>query len=108
YIAPELIMGQEGGVQSDIYALGIMLFEMLVGQPPFKDELPASLLLKHLHNDPPLPSSINTSLNPEIDSIILKALAKEPGNRYSSVVEMLHALQAVQPIATDFETVQFA
>ncbi len=85
YLAPEQIRGGEAGPQSDLYALGITLYEMLSGLRPFADETLATIV--HMHLNEPLPLLNHTELNlpPEFNAIIQRATAKEPGERYEDV-----------------------
>ena len=95
YIAPEQVRSSAEVVpQSDLYALGVILFEMLTGSVPFDDPSAATLALKHLNEPPPPPCSINPLLNPAIEKVLLKALEKEAGTRYQTGVELVDTLEA--------------
>lgn len=87
YMAPEQIMGKALTVQTDIYNLGVTLFELLCGQAPFAGATPKEILLRHVGEPPPIPSTINTNLTPEMDRILLRMLAKKPADRQKSVAE---------------------
>ena len=94
YIAPEQARSSAGAVpQSDNYAMGVMLYEMLTGQVPFYDSSPAALALKHLTEEPPRPRALNPRLNPAVEAVLLRALRKQPAERYATGREMMSALE---------------
>jgi serine/threonine protein kinase len=98
YIAPEQARTSAGAVpQSDIYALGVILYEMFVGKLPFEDTSPASLAIKHITLEPPPPRQINPDLSPEVEAVLLKALKKLPQERYQTGKELMSALEEVIP-----------
>ncbi len=94
YIAPEQAVNSAQAVaQSDIYSLGIVLFEMLTNRVPFDDPSAMAVAMKHLTDPPPPPSRINPTLSPQIDRVVIQALDKDPKKRYNSCAEMLKALE---------------
>ena len=93
YLSPEQAQGNKIDGRSDVYSLGIVLHEMLTGDPPFSGETPLAVAYKHVRENPPAPSSINSDVPAELDAITMKALAKNPDNRYSSAHEMHEDLQ---------------
>ncbi|BBH65497.1 serine/threonine protein kinase [Actinoplanes sp. OR16] len=96
YLSPEQARGESVDARSDVYAAGCVLFELVVGHPPFVGDSPVSVAYQHVREDPKPPSSIVRDLPPDIDAIALKALAKNPLNRYQSAQEMrADALRAV-------------
>ncbi len=96
YIAPEQAISSANAVpQSDLYSLGVMLYEMLVGKLPFNDSSPASLAIKHIMLEPPAPRQINPDLNPAVEAVLLKALRKLPQERYQTGKALMNALKAV-------------
>ncbi|GLY07274.1 MULTISPECIES: Stk1 family PASTA domain-containing Ser/Thr kinase [Actinoplanes] len=96
YLSPEQARGESVDARSDVYAAGCVLFELVIGHPPFVGDSPVSVAYQHVREDPRTPSSIVHDLPPEIDAIALKALAKNPVNRYQSAQEMrADALRAV-------------
>ncbi|GAA2495796.1 Stk1 family PASTA domain-containing Ser/Thr kinase [Winogradskya humida] len=96
YLSPEQARGESVDARSDVYAAGCVLFELIVGHPPFVGDSPVSVAYQHVREQPKAPSDIVHDLPPEIDAIVLKALAKNPLNRYQSAQEMrADALRAV-------------
>ncbi|MGS2807805.1 Stk1 family PASTA domain-containing Ser/Thr kinase [Nocardia sp. MW-W600-9] len=88
YLSPEQARGETVDARSDVYSVGCVLFEILTGQPPFTGDSPVAVAYQHVKEDPPLPSSVNPGVPRELDSVILKAMAKNPANRYQTAAEM--------------------
>ena len=103
YIAPEQAVSSAQSVpQSDLYSLGVVLYEMATGKVPFDDPSTMSVALKHLNEPPPLPSTINPDISPALEDVILHMLRKAPADRYASGVEFIVALTAaLQPDEPD-------
>ncbi len=93
YVAPEQAQGQRVDGRTDIYALGCVLFEMLTGQQPFTGDTAVTLAYKHVSEAPPHPRSINPEISPALESVVLKALAKDPAQRYQTGKEMAEDLR---------------
>ncbi len=94
YIAPEQAVSSAQAVpQSDLYSLGVVLYEMLTGRVPFDDQSAMSVALKHLSDPPPLPSRINPEITPEIENMVLRSLDKEPQKRYQTGMAFVQALE---------------
>src|SRR5690606_22157034 len=84
YLSPEQARGEAVDARSDVYAVGCVLFELLCGHPPFVGDSPVSVAYQHVREDAPAPSSVNPEVGTDIDAVVLKALAKNPANRYQS------------------------
>jgi serine/threonine protein kinase/tetratricopeptide (TPR) repeat protein len=88
YMSPEQLRGSRVDARTDIYALGVVLYEMATGCRPFREELSTQLVDDILHKSPPMPGRLNPDLSPKLEDIILKCLEKDPENRYQSVTEL--------------------
>ncbi|MEH7382476.1 Stk1 family PASTA domain-containing Ser/Thr kinase [Bacillus sp. JJ1533] len=93
YLSPEQARGGMSTRKSDIYSLGIVMFELLTGRVPFEGESAVSIALKHLQSDTPSPKRWNATIPQSVENIILKATAKDPFHRYDTVEEMEEDLQ---------------
>ena len=96
YMSPELARGEEIDHRADIFSLGVILYEMLSGNRPFKGEHEAALLYEIVHEEPQSLSSIDKNIDPGLDSILSRALAKQPEDRYQSVEELIEDLESVR------------
>lgn len=96
YLAPELIQRQPLTFSADIYSLGIMFFELLVGRAPFIMSNPNDLLMAHVRDTPDKPSSYNPNLTPELDQFIMKMIAKKPKDRFASMHDVANALRTLK------------
>ncbi|GAA1030231.1 Stk1 family PASTA domain-containing Ser/Thr kinase [Virgisporangium ochraceum] len=92
YLSPEQARGEAVDARSDVYATGCVIFELLTGQPPFIGDNPVSVAYQHVREDPRAPSELNPDVTPDVDSVVLKALSKNPANRYQSAGEMRNDL----------------
>jgi serine/threonine-protein kinase len=106
YISPEQARGeQELGPATDIYSLGVILYEITVGRVPFTGNTPYSIVHDHIFTPLPLPTELNPEIPPALEQVLLRALAKSPQDRYRSAVEMLEAFQSAA-VETGFKTGQ--
>jgi eukaryotic-like serine/threonine-protein kinase len=88
YLSPEQARGETVDARSDLYSTGCLLYELLVGRPPFVGDSPVSVAYQHVREAPTPPSQLDPEITPEIDAVVLKALAKDPADRYQSATEM--------------------
>jgi eukaryotic-like serine/threonine-protein kinase len=95
YLSPEQGRGQAVDVRSDIYSVGCLLYELLVGLPPFTGDSPVSIVFQHVSEAPEPPSAARCDVSADIDSITLKALAKDPADRYQTAWEMKADIERV-------------
>ncbi len=95
YLSPEQARGGEVDPRSDLYSLGIVLYELLTGKTPFDGETPVEIAMKHLSATPQPPSKLRPDVPPELDMVVLRALAKNPDDRYQSADEMEADLERV-------------
>ncbi|MGZ8177692.1 Stk1 family PASTA domain-containing Ser/Thr kinase [Williamsia sp. SKLECPSW1] len=95
YLSPEQARGESVDARSDVYSMGCVLFELLTGQPPFTGDSPVAVAYQHVREDPPIPSSIRREIPSVLDSVVLKAMSKNPANRYQSAGEMRSDLMKV-------------
>ncbi|MEA2573134.1 MAG: eukaryotic-like serine/threonine-protein kinase, partial [Chloroflexia bacterium] len=96
YFSPEQAKGERVVPQSDIYAVGVTLYEMLTGRLPFESENIMGLAYKHISEEAPSVRNLNPSVPPRLDAIILKSMSKDPQQRFGSAAEMEKALRAIQ------------
>ncbi len=88
YLSPEQARGETVDSRSDVYSLGCVLYEVLTGEPPFVGDTPVAVAYQHVREDPVPPSQRHPGISPELDAVVLKALAKNPDNRYQTAAEM--------------------
>lgn len=93
YMSPEQAGGGEIDHRSDLYSLGVVLYEIVTGRLPFTGESPREILIQHLQHAPPSPRVFNPNISEAVEEVLLRALAKEPAARYVSAAEMVQALR---------------
>jgi beta-lactam-binding protein with PASTA domain len=101
YLSPEQARGETVDARSDLYSTGCLLYELLTGRPPFVGESPVSVAYQHVREQPLPPSSFDPDIPPEVDAVVLKALAKSREERYQSASEMrqdIHRVLAGQQV----------
>jgi eukaryotic-like serine/threonine-protein kinase len=88
YLSPEQARGELVDARSDVYAAGCVLYELITGQPPFTGDSPVAVAYQHVREDPTPPSQQNPAVSAGLDAVVLKAMSKNPANRYQSAAEM--------------------
>jgi eukaryotic-like serine/threonine-protein kinase len=99
YISPEQVQGHAVDERSDLYSLGIILYEIMTGITPFRGENPFAIMLQHIHETPPPPALINPSISPELSGVILRSIAKDPNMRFQTASAMTIALAEAFKVA---------
>src|SRR3989441_1109980 len=93
YLSPEQARGETLTASSDLYSLGVVMFEMLAGRPPFVGPTAVSIAMQHASTNPPSVRQFNPAVPPAVERIVMRALEKEPEDRFQSAAEMQHALR---------------
>jgi serine/threonine protein kinase len=105
YIAPEqAVSSRQATPQSDLYSLGVVLYELLTGKVPFDDSSAMSVALKHISDPPPPPSQINPDISPQVEEVLMKMLDKDPRRRYETGAAFMKALEVAFTISPNQDT----
>ncbi|MGH9169183.1 MAG: protein kinase domain-containing protein, partial [Acidimicrobiia bacterium] len=109
YLSPEQAQGMPVDARSDVYSLGCVLYETLAGRPPFTGESPVAIAYKHVNEDPPPPSQVEPQVTPQLEAVVMRALAKEPDRRFPTAKAFREALAAAvstepMPVAVGGDT----
>lgn len=107
YMSPEQLKGERGAAGSDVYATGVILYEMLCGRTPFDGENVFAIMNQHITQDPPSILDYKPDLSPELATVVMKAIRRDPEKRYQSMSELRYALQnleQVQPVPYEPDT----
>jgi serine/threonine protein kinase len=103
YMAPELLLAKAGTVQSDIYAVGAVLFELVCGHTPFAEPNGFAFLTEHISHDPPGILTCDPDLSPALATVIMRAVRRDPGKRYATTRDLLYDLQHLpEVVPTDY------
>ena len=98
YMAPERLLGGSGDVRSDIYGVGVVLYELLCGRTPFEEEDGFALITTHISHDPPCILQFNPILSPALVTVVMRAIRRDPEERYPCIQDMLYDLQHLDTV----------
>ena len=98
YMAPEQALGRTADRRSDLYSMGILVYQLLLGRTPFRFDTPTETLMAHIHQPVPLPTEIDPDFDPRLEATLITALAKNPDQRYQTVSELMQALTSLTDV----------
>jgi eukaryotic-like serine/threonine-protein kinase len=101
YLSPEQAQGHPVDARSDLYSIGVLLYELLTARVPFEADSAVTIALKHVQQEPPLPSRLNPAVTPALEDVVMRALAKDPARRFQDADAFIAALEAVDGAVTD-------
>jgi len=99
YMAPERLRGEDGDVRADVYAIGVVLYELLCGRPPFEESDEFAFINEHMSHDPPSILQWNPNLPPTLVMVVMRAIRRDPEKRYASMQDLLHDLCHLEEVA---------
>lgn len=99
YMAPEQVQGDRGDARTDVYAVGVMLFEMLTGEVPYQGDSPLAVMSQRVTSDAPLLRTRRPELPPVVEAVVWRALRREPAERYASMADLRHDLEHLGEVA---------
>jgi serine/threonine-protein kinase len=99
YMAPEQVQGERGDARTDVYALGVMLFEMLTGDVPYRGDSPLAIMSQHVTTDAPLLRERRRGLAPALEAVVYRALQRDPADRYPSMAALKEDLEHLDAVA---------
>jgi eukaryotic-like serine/threonine-protein kinase len=97
-MAPERLWGEPGSVQSDIYAVGVVLYELLCGRTPFEEHDGFALVTSHLSHDPPGILELDPTLSPALATVVMRTIRRDAGTRYVCMQDLLHDLSHLEDV----------